>query len=134
MERLFVDTGAWLALVNRADPAHGAVVAVLTTFNGRLVTSNYVVDETITVCRFRLGFQAAQQLGQRLMAAVDIDVIRLTAEDEQAAWHLFQAREDKPYSFTDCTSFVLMRRLKLGRAAAVDDDFRREGFEVTPVR
>jgi uncharacterized protein len=53
-------------------------------------------------------------------------------EDEQGAWQLFCKRRDKEYSYTDCTSFVLMRRLKLSAAAALDDDFAREGFESLP--
>lgn len=49
-----------------------------------------------------------------------------------AVWDLFQARGDKSYSFTDCTSFALMRRLGLEEAVALDADFRREGFRVLP--
>ncbi|MFT3773889.1 MAG: hypothetical protein QM820_51630 [Minicystis sp.] len=45
---------------------------------------------------------------------------------------MFLARPDKRYSFTDCTSFVLMRRLGLRTAVSLDDDFRQEGFEVLP--
>jgi predicted nucleic acid-binding protein len=39
---------------------------------------------------------------------------------------------DQIYRFTDCTSFVLMRRLTIARAVALDDDFRREGFVSVP--
>ena len=134
MDRLFVDTGAWVALVNRGDSLHEAVVAVLEAFNGRLVTSNYVVDESVTVCRFRLGHASAARLGERLMTGTGVDQVRVTPDDERSAWALFLAREDKDYSFTDCTSFVLMRRLNIRRVAATDDDFRREGFDVVPAR
>ncbi len=61
-----------------------------------------------------------------------IDLVRLTPEDEQAAWALLVARPDKQYSFTDCTSFALMRRLGLTMALTLDTDFEREGFEVVP--
>jgi predicted nucleic acid-binding protein len=132
MERLFVDTSAWLALVNGADPGHQAVLAALEQFKGRIVTSNFIFDEAVTLCRVRLGHDAAKRLGDQLLANAEIDLVRLTADDERAAWTLFLARADKRYSFTDCTSFVLMRRLKIGRAAALDDDFHREGFEVVP--
>ena len=53
-------------------------------------------------------------------------MIRLTPEDEQSAWALWLARPDKTYSYTDCTSFVLMRRLGVQRAIAIDADFQRE--------
>jgi predicted nucleic acid-binding protein len=58
--------------------------------------------------------------------------VRITSDDELAAWELFDARADKEYSFTDCTSFVLMRRLGISTALAADDDFVQEGFEVVP--
>ena len=49
-------------------------------------------------------------------------------------WRLFLARRDKEYSFTDCTSFVLMRRLGLDAALALDADFAQEGFRTFPER
>jgi predicted nucleic acid-binding protein len=58
--------------------------------------------------------------------------MRVTISDEKAAWALFLARPDKLYSFTDCTSFVVMRRLGISEAVAVDADFRREGFDSIP--
>ena len=58
--------------------------------------------------------------------------LRITPEDENAAWELFCKRPDHTYSFTDCTSFVIMRRLGIKTAAALDDDFASEGFESLP--
>ena len=132
MERLFVDTSAWLALVNSADPGHQGILTVLEKFKGRTVTSNFVFDEAVTLCRVRLGHDAARRLGEQLLGSTEIDLVHVTGDDERSAWALFVARPDKLYSFTDCTSFVLMRRLKISRAAALDDDFQREGFEVVP--
>jgi predicted nucleic acid-binding protein len=54
--------------------------------------------------------------------------------DERAAWSLFEKRADKAYSFTDCTSFVLMRREKIAIAVALDEHFSQEGFAVVPPR
>lgn len=132
MRRLFVDTSAWFAFVNRADPDHRAVVALLGAFKGRLVTSNFVFDETVTLCLYRLGHAAAGRVGRVLRDSNQVDLVRVTPEDESAAWDLFQKRPDKQYSFTDCTSFALMRRLDLKAAAALDDDFAGEGFEQLP--
>jgi predicted nucleic acid-binding protein len=132
MERLFVDTGAWFAFVNRADPDHEAVASFLDAFRGRLITSSYVFDETVTLCLARLGHQAAALTGETLLDPDVVDHFRVSASDEKAAWELFLARPDKAYSFTDCTSFVLMRRLGIPRAAAVDGHFRQEGFETGP--
>lgn len=129
---LFVDTSAWFALVNRRDPDHRAARKALESFRGRLVTSNFVFDETVTLCLHRLGRDSAVRVGEALRGGKTVDFVRATARDEASAWELFRRRDDKDYSFTDCVSFVLMRRLGIDHAAALDDDFRREGFAVLP--
>lgn len=132
MERVFVDTSAWFAFANRKDPDHAAVRAVLDGFEGRLTTSNFVFDETVSLCRYRLGYRVAERVGSVLLDPATVDLIRILPEDEQVAWALFRARADQRYSFTDCTSFVLMRRLGIHDAFALDEDFRTEGFGVAP--
>jgi predicted nucleic acid-binding protein len=131
-ERLFVDTSAWFAFANRSDPDHRAVKAVLTGGSSRIVTSNFVFDETVTLCASRLGHGAASKIGAALREARMLDLVRVASDDEARAWTLFLERPDKQYSFTDCTSFVLMRRLSLRRAVALDDDFAQEGFATVP--
>jgi uncharacterized protein len=128
VKRLFVDTSAWFAYVNRDDPAHERVVRALEEFPGILLTSSYVFDETITLCLARLGHAAAARTGEALLDPELTDLVRITAADERAAWQLFVTRPDKTYSFTDCTSFALIRRLGIQDVAALDLDFRREGF------
>ncbi|MDE2149387.1 MAG: type II toxin-antitoxin system VapC family toxin [Gammaproteobacteria bacterium] len=132
MQRLFVDTSAWFAYANRKDPDHAAVQKALHDFSGRLVTSNFIFDETASLCLYRLGHAAATKVGSALLDPANVDLIRITPADEQAAWTLFRRRPDQRYSFTDCTSFVLMRRLDLDAVLALDDDFRAEGFRVVP--
>ena len=132
MERAFVDTSAWFAYADRRDRDHKIVRGALRDHEGRLVTSSYVFDEVVTLCRYRLGHEAALVVGQVLFDADVVDLVRVTVDDELAAWELFAAREDKEYSFTDCISFVLMRRLGIEVAVAVDDDFTQERFEVIP--
>lgn len=132
MERLFVDTSAWFALANRKDPDHAHVNKVFKEFSGRLTTSNYILDETLSLCLYRLGHAAARQVGAALLDSAGVDLIRITPQDEQEAWTLFSRRADQRYSFTDCTSFVLMRRLRIEVALALDNDFQAEGFRVIP--
>jgi len=132
MERLFVDTSAWFAFANRKDPQHANVGDALNRFPGRVVTSNFIFDETVSLCLYRLGHQAARAVGSVLMDPDEVDLIRVTAADEHAAWELFSNRADQRYSFTDCTSFIVMRRLGLPKALALDADFRSEGFAVVP--
>ena len=132
MERAFVDTGAWVSLVNRKDGQNAVVGSTIQKWAGRLVTSNYVADEAVTLARFRVGHPVAAALGEKLLHGDATQLVRLTPEDESEALALFRARPDQRYSFTDCTSFVLMKRMGISVALALDADFLREGFEVIP--
>jgi predicted nucleic acid-binding protein len=132
MAHAFVDTSAWFAYVNRLDADHTRIRSLFQTFQGRLVTSNFIFDETVTLCLYRLGYRVAAMVGEVLLDPTVVDLIRLTPEDEHRSWTLFLARPDKTYSYTDCTSFVLMRRLRLQQAIALDADFQREGFLLLP--
>ena len=132
MKGLFVDTSAWIATLERGNPMHARVVAVLQRFPGRIYTSNYVFDEVVTLSRLRHGHRTAAALGKSIRTESDVHVLSVSVEDEEAAWQLFLQREDQPHSFTDCTSFVLMRRLDLEEVVTLDRDFLREGFRVLP--
>lgn len=132
MERIFVDTSAWVAYVDAEDEDHRRVKAAIAKWKGRLVTTNFVLDETVTLCRYECGHQVAIRAGERLMDGRSVQLIRVTPDDETGAFELLRDREDKEYSFTDCTSFVIMRRLGMTRAITTDSDFRQEGFESLP--
>lgn len=91
------------------------------------MTSNVVVYETITLLRMRLGYEQALQFGLRLLDEGSTPIIRVTPVDEAKAWAIFRQYPDKRFSFADCTSFAIMRRLGIGTAFAFDDDFRQLG-------
>ena len=48
------------------------------------------------------------------------------------SWKLFVRRSEKRWSFTDCTSFVLMNNLDLRKALAFDRNFVEAGFAMIP--
>jgi uncharacterized protein len=127
-EALFCDTSALYAYINRKDPDHGAIKRAISQCKGKLVVTNYIFDEIITLVSARLGHAAAMHVGEILMNSPQIDRAWLTPADELNAWVLFSERPDMQYSFTDCTSFVLMRRLGLKKYLALDEHFKREGF------
>jgi len=132
MEPVFVDTGAWYAYINAKDPDHFKVREFLDSFEEKLVTSSYIFDEIITLVLARLGHQKAVKVGEVLLTPKVVELVRVGAADEWSAWQLFQQRSDKMYSFTNCASFVLMRRLKLAKALTLDEHFAQEDFEVVP--
>lgn len=129
-ERLFFDTSAIYAYINLKDPDHKKVKTVIDSFKGSLVITNYVFDEIVTLVTARLGHKIAVHVGNILRNSPQIEQVWISQNDEKDAWRLFTERDDKGYSLTDCTSFVIMRRLKIGKALALDEHFRQEGFGI----
>ena len=132
LKAVFVDTSAWYALVDSAEADHAAVAAALGAHHGRLVTSDYVFDETLTLTRYRLGWDIACRLGRELRSGEAARMVAVTATDAEHAWEIFASRSDRRLSFTDCSSFALMKRLRLDTAVTLDGDFRRAGYRVLP--
>lgn len=132
MKRVFVDTGAWYALVDAADPDHDRVVEAFRVYRGGLLTSNFVFDETLTLVRYKLGWQVAHRLGQSLRDGSVARTESVSPKDEASAWSIFEDYDDKRFSFTDCTSFALVQRLRLSMCLAIDSDFRTFGLHCVP--
>jgi len=135
VKALFVDTGGWMACADAADPRHGEARAARDAAlqAGRLlVTTDYVVDETLALIRLRLGLAAAEAWWTQVegSARVRHETIDAMRAEKARAW--FFRHRDKDYSFTDCTSFVVMRELRLGDALTTDRHFRQAGFDVLP--
>ena len=70
--------------------------------------------------------------GTALRGTPSLELVRILPEDEEHAWTFFIRHRDKDYSYTDCTSFALMRRLGLTVAVTTDRHFRQAGFGQLP--
>ena len=131
--KLFVDTSAWLALNDKNDQHHSEAVsrsAKIKQQKIQLVTSEYVLDESITIIRYRVSHRAAVVFGDSLMSSTILTIADITDEERFKAWVLFKKYGDKELSFTDCTSFALMMKLGLQKAFAFDNHFRQLGFQL----
>ena len=132
MERVFVDTSAWYALVDVQDPDHHAVTTFLESNLLPLLTTNYVLDETLTLLKARVGHRHAIEFGERLRTSRFCLLLHLTVDDEDAAWEIFKNHHDKAWSFTDCTSMAVMKHLGAATAFTLDKHFEQMGFRRVP--
>jgi uncharacterized protein len=124
---IFLDTGFLFALVSKRDAHHVRVVEVLQTFNrlrlaDHVLTTNHVVAETITLAR-RIGHAEAARLGEQLYAEKLARIHWASPEEERGAFEYFKRYHDHTYSFVDCLSFLIMEKLGISEALAVDSDF-----------
>ncbi len=125
---IFVDTSFFFAFFSAKDPDHSRCRAVFETFKGQrlpelFLTTDHVVFETITLTSTRIGHERAVFVGERLYSE-KMARIHLTNFDEQrGAFEYFKRHDDKHYSAVDCLSFVVMDKLGISEALAVDVDF-----------
>ena len=130
--RVFVDTSAWLALADKADRSHMTAVKrsiAIKKQKAELVTSEYVLDESITIIRYRVSHAAAVTFGDSLWKSNLVTVEDVNEQDRHAAWDIFRKYADKSLSYTDCASFCLMKRLRIKKAFTFDSHFVQMGFE-----
>ena len=99
----------------------------------RLLLSDYVFDETMTTLRVRSRrHDVAVRAGTAIRDSRILGRIEVDRAAFDAAWDLFRDRPDKEWSFTECTSFVLMERLAIRKALTFDRNFREAGFAALP--
>ena len=135
MRPLFVDTAGWTACADAGDPAHLAAIRFRDSWleqGGSFITSDYVADETLTLLRYRLGINAAESWWTQVEQSSRVRWEFVGNERADAARHLFFRYRDKDFSFTDCTSFVIMRELKIREALTTDRHFSQMGFTMEP--
>ena len=135
MKAVFVDTAGWMACADGADPAHRrscrARDAALEA-GETLITTDFVVDETLTLIRLRLGVRAAEAWWDQIDRTSRLRWERIDAGRFESARQLFFQYRDKDFSFTDCASFVVMREIRVTHALTTDGHFRQMGFQVLP--
>jgi uncharacterized protein len=130
---VFVDTSALYALLDAADENHQAASAAWTLVSRRrehLVTSNYVLVETMALMGRRLGLQAVRDFQSDLAPVLHLIWVDETLHERAISALLTAGIRD--LSLVDCVSFEVMRQLALDMAFAFDLHFVRQGFTCLP--
>ena len=96
---VFVDTSAWFAAIVPSDPNHASAAHWLAANADVLITTDYIVDETLTLLRARGERQRTKLLGKKFFEGSIAEIYFLTEEDVREAWTTFAQYEDKSWSF-----------------------------------
>jgi uncharacterized protein len=124
---ILVDTSAWFASVVPSDADHQVASIWMRQNTQPLLTTDYVIDETLTLLRVRGHNSRAMALGEGLFTDKIATVYYLTEEDIRLTWQVFRQFSDKGWSFTDCSSKVVMEKLGVNQAFSLDHHFRQFG-------
>jgi hypothetical protein len=132
--RVFVDTGALLALSHGRDQYHGRAVEIAGRHRARggtFVGTTLILSEFYShmlhlrdaaVARTALGHLLDDPLHEWLEVGVEL------VDDARSNW--LARFEDQPFSLVDAVSFEVMRRAKVADAFAFDHHFEVAGFEL----
>ena len=134
--KLFVDTSAFIALVDATDrnhrPARKCYLEIIESGN-RLVSSNFVICETLNYLRTRISYRVSIEFRESVYKSNILEITPVSSEIEEADYKIFKKYKDKAFSFTDCTSFALMEREKIKKVFSLDHHFVQYGsFQMIP--
>jgi predicted nucleic acid-binding protein len=131
--RIFIDTSAFYALLDRDDKNHrkakNAWVDLLKNEN-TLITSNYVLVETFALLQHRLGIEAVRGFQNDILPLVNIEFV--ISELHRSGVSALLSASRRNLSLVDCVSFEMMRTLEIKTAFAFDPHFKEQGFNMLP--
>lgn len=133
MNSIFIDSSFWIAVSDISEKDHKRSLSLLKKFKeskSLMITTNFIFDETFTLIRKRQGVSRAIEFRDVIAKfGRQLQLERVTVVDEENTWKWFVRDIDK-LSYTDCTSFAVMTRLGIKKAATFDEDFVKVGFEL----
>ena len=133
---IFIDTSAWFALLYEGAAQRPEATSTFAEIErgryGAPITTDYVLDETFTLLRQRVGLAPVARLSGLLRESPSLRRVRVSESVFEESLQLMLSHVDKKWSFTDCTSFVTMRATHIVRAFTWDHNFTEAGFEVVP--
>ena len=124
---VFVDTSAWFAYFLPLDTEHDRIRGCFQSVTEPLVTTDYCIDETLTLLAARGEFRRALVAGREFFQGNLVRLHFVAKDQVERAWILFQQRSAAGWSFTDCTSKIVIDDLDIHLAAALDEHFRQFG-------
>ena len=126
---IFFDSVFIVALHNNADQHHDKAIRVMEEVLAEFypyarVLTDFIMDEAVTYIKDRgrntlLAIEAAL----RIKEGVDYRLELITPEEFQESYLLFVKLRDKGWSFTDCTSYIWMKKHGVKYAVSMDADF-----------
>lgn len=137
----FYDTWAFMALADRRDSGHAVAKEIdlaLESAGFSAITTDYVIDETLTLMQSTVGAHASLPFLDRLvvrLASSEIALVEIGSGRRQAAIDVFRrlAPAEPRLSFTDTTSFAVMAELGIELAFTADRHFHRAGSGIAPL-
>ncbi len=128
---VFFDTSAFLAMLNKDDANHQNAKRVweeLIYSDKILITSNYVIVESLALIQRRLGIEAVRAFQEDVLSLINTEWIDKATHEAGISALLTASR--KKLSLVDCVSFEIMRNIGAKQVFAFDQHFEEQGFQI----
>lgn len=131
---VFVDTGAWIALSDKSDQHHQDAITIYASLKQRqekFLTTDYVIDETVTRLRYDASHIVAVQFLDLIDKSEQLGVLKVISIDAitlKDAIAIFRQYNSALLSLTDCTSFAACRKLGIHEVFSFDQHFVMMGI------
>jgi len=130
---LFIDTSAWYAFFDKNDKMYETINHIIKNAKEDLFTTNYIIDELITLFHVRkFSVSLYRSLIDDLFEENLCFLQYVTKAIDKFAWEIKNKYADHEFSFTDCTSFAVMKENNIPLACSLDKHFKEFGVQVIP--
>lgn len=135
---VFVDSSAFKANYDSGDNYHEEAAELMRKIAARetevssFMTTDYVLDEAVTLTRFAHSHSKAVELAEATLASKFMKVIYSDEGLFSDGMRIFKQHSDKEWSLTDCVSFAAMRKYDVRTAFTFDSHFKQFGFAIIP--
>ncbi len=135
---VFVDSSALKANYDARDDCHAKAAELMRKIAAReteissFVTTDYVLDEAVTLTRFAHSHGKAVELEEATLASRFVKLIYCDQGLFLDGMEVFKSHSDEEWSFTDCVSFAAMKNHGVKTAFTFDAHFRQAGFAILP--
>lgn len=130
MKSGFADTSFFVAFLNPRDVDHAPAVELMKAYEGRIVTTDWVLTELGNFLASRANRTLFVPFVGDLSADPRMEIVAANRELFEAGCALFASRPDKEWSLTDCISMVVMQRQAIAEALTADHHFEQAGFTI----
>ncbi|MCZ7393186.1 MAG: PIN domain-containing protein [Candidatus Methanoperedens sp.] len=125
---IFLDSSAIIAYKNADDVNHKKAVEIFQKLNegkyGIGIISEFIFSEVTTVLALRKSIDAAKEVGNVLLNAKEIEIMKASDVFERA-WEIFINQENTALSFVDASNLACMEQKRIKKIATFDKDFQK---------
>ena len=133
-EAVFLDSGIFIAFLNRHDQWHTQATALFSLARPRWSTSYLVIGEAYSWFLHRYGEEAARSFRVFVDKLDGLKIYDVTAEHHRQVGRMLDRLRGAKVSYVDASSLCLLERHKIRKVWSTDFHLSLTGAEVAPRR